>query len=66
MSSRTRNWNVKPNHPSYMTKAVKDERRRKRREKMEYRRKYGWTAQNIYASLAIRYSISKAASKKNV
>lgn len=66
MSSKTRNWNVKAPHPSYMTKAMKDKRRRKRREKMEYRRKYGWTAQNIYASLAIRYSISKAASKKNV
>lgn len=66
MSSRTRNWNVKPNHPSYMTKAVKEERRRIRREKMEYRRRHGWTAQNVYASLAIRYSISKALGKKNV
>ena len=66
MSSKTRNWNVKAPHPSYMTKAVKDERRRKRREKMEYRRKYGWTAQNVCASLAIRDAINKAIGKKTV
>ena len=66
MSSNTRNWNRKPGHPSFMTKEEKDKRRRIRREKMEYRRRHGWTAQNVYASLAIRYSISKALSKKTV
>lgn len=66
MSSRTKNWNVKQPHPSYMPKSLKAELREKRRKRMEYHRRYGWTAQNIYASLAIRYSISKAASKKNV
>ena len=64
MSSKTRNWNVKPNHPSYMTNAVKDELRRRRRERMEYRKRHGWTAQNIFASLTVRRALAEKAKVK--
>lgn len=48
MSSRTKNWNLKPGDPSFMPKAEKEQRRRIRQYKMERRAKYGYTAQNVY------------------
>lgn len=64
MSSNTRNWNRKPGHPSFMTKDEKENRRRRRREKMEYRKRHGWTAQNIFASLTIRRALAEKAKAK--
>jgi hypothetical protein len=60
MSSRTKNWNRKPGHNSYMPKAMREKRREERRKRMEYRRKHGWTAQNVFASCYLREKIDEA------
>ncbi len=60
MSSRTKNWNLKPGHNSYMPKRVRDRLREERRKHMEYRREHGWTSQNVFRSLYFREKIEKA------
>ena len=60
MSSRTKNWNRKPGHGSYMPKRIREQKRQERAKRMEYRRKHGWTAQNVFASCYLREKIDEA------